>query len=344
MQKGPTLSVVVNNYNYGRFLAAALDSALAQLAPGDELIVVDDGSTDDSGAVLERYAERPNVRLIRQANQGQVAAVLRGLEAARGELITLLDSDDEYLDGYLDRLRACARAQPAVDFFFCRAAPAGPAAGALATTARTLARMHFAEGPVGSGRCATLLFGEFLGSPTSGLALRAGLAAAMLAVSDGLRAPSRGAEARGHEPIVAPATLRRLSADGLLVRLASALGAGKYSLATAGFRYRIHGGNVFASLSPLARLRLRARRVNRIARLVAVVSGSPRRPPLQTLRDEAHTRATPLHGRRRVMLAVQYGLAALFARGPLWRRLLSSPGITVAMLRLRPQAIGDQAT
>ena len=62
--RSPTLSVVVNNYNYAPYLAAALDAALAQLREGDELVVVDDGSTDDSLAVLASYRGRAQVKVL----------------------------------------------------------------------------------------------------------------------------------------------------------------------------------------------------------------------------------------------------------------------------------------
>lgn len=90
----PFFSVVIDNYNYGRFLAECLDSVLAQDFPAGEVevIVVDDGSTDESRAVLKRYA--PRVRAVLQENQGQAAAFNRGLSEAKGEVVCLLDSDD----------------------------------------------------------------------------------------------------------------------------------------------------------------------------------------------------------------------------------------------------------
>ena len=83
---------MVNNYNYARFLPDALDSALGQLGDAAEVIVVDDGSTDDSRAVIERYAGR--VRVILQENQGQKAAFNAGFAAATGDIVMFLDADD----------------------------------------------------------------------------------------------------------------------------------------------------------------------------------------------------------------------------------------------------------
>ena len=68
----PTVAIVVTNYNYGRFLAAAIDSALQQTRPAQHVIVVDDGSNDDSLAILDEYPSR--VRTVLQENAGVIAA------------------------------------------------------------------------------------------------------------------------------------------------------------------------------------------------------------------------------------------------------------------------------
>jgi glycosyltransferase involved in cell wall biosynthesis len=80
-------------YNRARYVAEAIDSVLAQTRAADELIVIDDGSTDDSLAVVESFA-RPGLHVIRQENGGIGAARNRGLRAATGELIAFIDSDD----------------------------------------------------------------------------------------------------------------------------------------------------------------------------------------------------------------------------------------------------------
>jgi glycosyltransferase involved in cell wall biosynthesis len=87
-----TVSVVIPNYNYDAFLGAAIDSALALDWPDVEVIVVDDGSTDNSRAVIERYGDR--VTKIYQANAGQAAACEAGFTRSRGDVVIFLDSDD----------------------------------------------------------------------------------------------------------------------------------------------------------------------------------------------------------------------------------------------------------
>lgn len=92
----PLVSVIIPNYNYGRFLGAAIDGVLAQTYPNVEIIVVDDGSTDDSPAVLETYAGK--VKVLKQKNQGVGAARNAGVKASNGEFVAFLDADDVWLD------------------------------------------------------------------------------------------------------------------------------------------------------------------------------------------------------------------------------------------------------
>jgi glycosyltransferase involved in cell wall biosynthesis len=88
----PLVSILINNYNYGDYLAAAIDSALAQTYGPIEVIVVDDGSTDHSAEVLAAYADR--VKVVLQANGGQAAAFNHGFDQSQGEIICFLDADD----------------------------------------------------------------------------------------------------------------------------------------------------------------------------------------------------------------------------------------------------------
>lgn len=87
-----TVSVVIPTFNRAAMLADAIRSVLAQTRPADEIIVVDDGSTDDTGKVVETFGT--SVRCLPQGNRGVSSARNAGIEAARGTLIAFLDSDD----------------------------------------------------------------------------------------------------------------------------------------------------------------------------------------------------------------------------------------------------------
>ena len=85
-------SVIVNNYNYGKFLPQAIDSALEQTYPRVEVIVVDDGSTDDSREIISRYDSR--IRSVLKSNGGQASALNAGFTASHGDVVLFLDADD----------------------------------------------------------------------------------------------------------------------------------------------------------------------------------------------------------------------------------------------------------
>ncbi len=92
MNREPLLSVIITCYNYAQYVAGAIESALAQTYPNKEIIVVNDGSLDQSLTVISRYADR--ILVIDQPNQGHIAAYNRGFAASRGDIVVFLDADD----------------------------------------------------------------------------------------------------------------------------------------------------------------------------------------------------------------------------------------------------------
>ncbi|MGF1481079.1 MAG: glycosyltransferase family 2 protein [Cyanophyceae cyanobacterium] len=94
MEGKPLVSIIVNNYNYQYFLADAIDSALGQSYSPIEVIVVDDGSTDNSRQIIASYGKR--ITPVFKENGGQASAFNAGFEASRGEIICLLDADDTF--------------------------------------------------------------------------------------------------------------------------------------------------------------------------------------------------------------------------------------------------------
>ena len=89
-------SIIITNYNYGQFLAEAIESALAQTYPQVEVIVIDDGSTDHSAAIIASYATR--ISPVFKSNGGQCSCVNLALQHGRGEVILFLDADDVLLE------------------------------------------------------------------------------------------------------------------------------------------------------------------------------------------------------------------------------------------------------
>ena len=111
-----SISVVVPTYNRAHFISRAIDSCLGQLEDRDELIIIDDGSTDDTQRVVAEYGDR--IRYIRTPNQGAGAARNRGIREAKNPLLAFLDSDDEWLPGKIQIQRAFMQAMPDVLFSF----------------------------------------------------------------------------------------------------------------------------------------------------------------------------------------------------------------------------------
>jgi glycosyltransferase involved in cell wall biosynthesis len=106
-------TVIIPCYNYGHFLLAAIESVLAQTYRDLEVIVVDDGSTDDSAAIADGNSR---VACIRQPNLGQGAAQNRGLEAASGEFVLFLDADDQLVSDAVESFVECLGKCPSCAF------------------------------------------------------------------------------------------------------------------------------------------------------------------------------------------------------------------------------------
>ena len=117
------ISVIIPLYNKEAGIATALRSVLAQTYQDIEVVVVDDGSTDNSATIVERHSD-PRIRLIRQANAGVSAARNRGIAEAKGEYVAFLDADDEWMPGFLEEIVALQQEFPeckaqATNYTFC---------------------------------------------------------------------------------------------------------------------------------------------------------------------------------------------------------------------------------
>lgn len=122
-ERFPLISVLIPNYNYARYVAAAVDSALAQTYPNVEVVVSDNCSTDGAWELLqERYANHPRVRLSQnERNIGMAGNFDRLLKLARGRYVMCLSSDDWLLPNHLAQLAERFVAEPGLDVVYCNA-------------------------------------------------------------------------------------------------------------------------------------------------------------------------------------------------------------------------------
>src|SRR5882672_1865903 len=105
MSDNPDISVVMSVYNDAAYLSDSIESVLRQDGVSFEFIVIDDGSTDQSGSILNKYAANdPRLRVVHQKNQGLTASLIVGCSMARGRYIARQDSDDISFSGRLLRL------------------------------------------------------------------------------------------------------------------------------------------------------------------------------------------------------------------------------------------------
>ena len=116
MSKAPLVSVIIPCFNYAAYLAEAIDSALAQTHTNTEVIVMDDGSTDNSKQVAGRYAGR--IEYFYQENQGLSATRNNGFRKASGDFIVFLDADDRLDPHFIEKTLAVAQEWPAAGFVY----------------------------------------------------------------------------------------------------------------------------------------------------------------------------------------------------------------------------------
>jgi glycosyltransferase involved in cell wall biosynthesis len=175
----PTISIAITAYNYGSFLPECLDSCLRQTVWVDQIVVVDDGSTDDTQRVLAEYGSRfPNIVGIRQSNRGMCAAMNTALAHCAGDIVLLLDSDDVIVPQRVERVIEALR-QPIdgrlpgwVHHYLMRFADGRPEIGLAPHYGATAPRGMLAEAVVHQA-------GSPVHTMTSGLAFRREVLAAM---------------------------------------------------------------------------------------------------------------------------------------------------------------------
>jgi glycosyltransferase involved in cell wall biosynthesis len=211
-------SCLINNYNYARYVSEAVESALAQSVAFDEIIVVDDGSTDESVELLTRcYRAEPRLRIITKQNGGQLSSFNEGFLQSSGDILFFLDADDIYEPAYLETMLRLYAERPEVDFAFCALRLFGAEEGeqyrfpTSTDFGYTMALTYFAM--------------PWIGNATSCISARRPLLARFLPLPN------------THD--------WRIRADDCLVFGAGMAGGRKYFLHDCLIRYRVHGNNGF---------------------------------------------------------------------------------------------------
>ena len=217
----PTFSVLVSSYNYRDHVLQAVQSALDQTLPPLDVVVVDDGSTDGSWDVLQQaFANHRSVTLIRQDNRGQLGAWINGLSHLRGDIVALLDSDDEWQRGYLEAVQQIYRTDPSIDYVYCNMEKFGARPGLMLDK-----RRHRRDRDLGLSRLLGAFVQRWQGVATSGNTLRRELLQRILDL------PAE------------QVALWRSRPDDCLFYGSDILGAHKYYLAQPLVRHREHSRN-----------------------------------------------------------------------------------------------------
>ncbi len=209
-------SCLISNYNYGEFLLEAVSSALAQTVKFDEIIIVDDASTDNSAEIIATLLKEDKIKyILKEKNQGQLSSLNEAFLAATGDIIFFLDADDTYEKRYLEEALIFYKRHAECDFMFCAYEKFGAESGIFKAYENDL--------DFGYSVIKTLCSGEWIGSITSTLSMRRNILSKVLPI-----------------PHIED---WRVRADDCLIWGASLVGAKKFYLSKSLVQYRIHQSN-----------------------------------------------------------------------------------------------------
>ncbi len=214
-------SVVVTIFNLRRYAVEAVESVLVQRRRADQIVLVDDGSTDGSGEWLEKeYGAHVAVKVVRKANGGQLSAFKSGLRASDGDVVCFLDADDRWTRDYLERLERIYRERPEFSAVFANVRFFG-------ATQRRFWDQETQDRDLGLSVLKTYLAHSWEGVPSSAISMRRPLAEAILSLPEDFDDDFR------------------VRADDVLVTGAALLAARRYYLAEPLVEYRHHDANLW---------------------------------------------------------------------------------------------------
>lgn len=224
-------SIIIANYNYADFLIETLQSAVNQTYPNTEIILVDDGSTDDSVTRVTNdfsaQIESGQIILVEKENGGQLSAFNAAVPHISGDYVFMLDSDDLYVEDHIEKTINKFQENKIIDFIFC----AVDEFSENPSNVINARRRHDTNVLIGYSFFSALLSWEWLGDVTASLAMKADLYKSILPIKEKYLENDW-----------------RIRADDCLVWGASLLGATKYYYNDTKILYRIHGNNNFFKL------------------------------------------------------------------------------------------------
>jgi glycosyltransferase involved in cell wall biosynthesis len=215
MENKLKITAIINSYNYEGYIEETLKSVFNQTVVPDEIIVVDDGSTDASCSIIHKYAENyPNLKFVKKTNGGQLSSFNVAAQHVTGDIVFFIDSDDIWRNDYIERIVEIYQAK-AVDFIFCAFEEFGESSKVV--------KIFATDKDLGYSVAYTYFRKKFIGGPTATISLRSSTFFKIF-----------------------PIDLEedwRISADLPLVLGASLAGARKFYCASPLVLYRIHKKN-----------------------------------------------------------------------------------------------------